>query len=232
MKISGKNMKAVRKRKENKMKGGKKRRRKKRKEEVKALIRKIIEDVAEKKFLIKGFAHTRMEDIAEEAGMAAGTIYNYFESKEEILSSIIERKIFLLVNRIKAFRDAKKPIKDNLERFIVSYAEFFDENRTIFELIRRLSISPEWRMRSETIRALRKKYLEANKALLDIIETARKKKMIGDYEPRHVAAFFSGIIHSFSFMMLEDKKERKKSMKEKVPIMLKLFYEGIGYKGR
>lgn len=38
----------------------------------------------------KGFAVTRMDDIARGAGVAKGTIYSYFKGKEELLHALVE----------------------------------------------------------------------------------------------------------------------------------------------
>ncbi len=50
----------------------------------------LIRDAAIRVFARKGYHATRAEEIAEEAGIAVGTIYNYFESKAQILLSIFE----------------------------------------------------------------------------------------------------------------------------------------------
>jgi AcrR family transcriptional regulator len=47
-----------------------------------------ILDAALKVFAEKGFAAARMEDIAQAAGVTKGTIYLYFESKEEVFKSL------------------------------------------------------------------------------------------------------------------------------------------------
>jgi TetR/AcrR family transcriptional regulator, fatty acid metabolism regulator protein len=52
----------------------------------------LIRDAAIRVFARKGFHATRAEEIAEEAGIAVGTIYNYFESKAQILLSVFERE--------------------------------------------------------------------------------------------------------------------------------------------
>jgi AcrR family transcriptional regulator len=41
-------------------------------------------------FAARGFPATRISDIAAEAGVAQGTVYRFFESKEEIASAIFE----------------------------------------------------------------------------------------------------------------------------------------------
>lgn len=50
-----------------------------------------ILDAAAKVFAEKGFHPTTIRDIAREAGLADGTIYNYFENKTALLLGIFER---------------------------------------------------------------------------------------------------------------------------------------------
>ena len=50
-----------------------------------------ILDAAEKLFGAKGFDHTSTNDILNEIGIARGTLYYHFKSKEDILDAIIER---------------------------------------------------------------------------------------------------------------------------------------------
>lgn len=52
--------------------------------------RKIIIDAAHKLFIGNGFAATSVQDILNEAKIAKGTFYNYFNSKNECLIAILE----------------------------------------------------------------------------------------------------------------------------------------------
>ncbi len=52
---------------------------------------KKIEDAALHVFTRQGFHGTSVRDIAREAGVSIGNLYNYYETKEEIFKSIIER---------------------------------------------------------------------------------------------------------------------------------------------
>jgi AcrR family transcriptional regulator len=45
----------------------------------------------------KGYANTAMEEIAERAGVAVGTLYNYFPSKDELLLTILRRETDALI---------------------------------------------------------------------------------------------------------------------------------------
>jgi TetR/AcrR family fatty acid metabolism transcriptional regulator len=50
----------------------------------------IIIDAALKVFSNKGYASTRMADIAKEAEMSYGLVYHYFENKENLFEAIVE----------------------------------------------------------------------------------------------------------------------------------------------
>jgi TetR/AcrR family fatty acid metabolism transcriptional regulator len=66
------------------------------------VYRTSILEAAERAFTRRGWASTKIADIAREAGLAAGTLYNYFESKEQILESLIEWRGGQVVEKITA----------------------------------------------------------------------------------------------------------------------------------
>ena len=51
-------------------------------------------------FAAKGYAGTRMEDIAREAGVTKGTIYLYFESKEAVLKALVRESIGTTIDHV------------------------------------------------------------------------------------------------------------------------------------
>lgn len=59
-------------------------------------------DAALALFVEKGFAATRAEEVARRAGVSKGTLYLYFESKEELLKAVIRER---LSSRIAAAAD-------------------------------------------------------------------------------------------------------------------------------
>ncbi|MEN6392180.1 MAG: helix-turn-helix domain-containing protein, partial [Syntrophomonas sp.] len=52
--------------------------------------RELIIEAAIKVFSQKGYHNTRMEEIAQAAGIGKGTIYEYFESKLQLFQSMME----------------------------------------------------------------------------------------------------------------------------------------------
>lgn len=57
-----------------------------------------VMDAALSLFIEKGFAATRVEDIARRANLSKGAVYLYFDSKEAILKALVRRAIVPIVD--------------------------------------------------------------------------------------------------------------------------------------
>lgn len=77
-----------------------------------------ILDVAQELFSVKGFDATSTNDILNRVGIARGTLYYHFKSKEDILDSLIERITNEAMMKSKAIANDKSiPL---LDRFTLS----------------------------------------------------------------------------------------------------------------
>lgn len=61
-----------------------------------------IMNAALKEFSVNGFAGTRLEDVARRAGISKGTIYLYFNSKEELFEAVVRDRILPYLEQIEA----------------------------------------------------------------------------------------------------------------------------------
>src|SRR5947208_15799457 len=64
--------------------------------------RQAIIEAALDEFVARGFAATRLDDVAKRAGVAKGTIYLHFKDKEALFQELIRLAIVPLVNRLAA----------------------------------------------------------------------------------------------------------------------------------
>jgi AcrR family transcriptional regulator len=64
--------------------------------------RGAIIEAAMDEFIARGFAATRLDDVANRAGVAKGTIYLHFKDKEALFEELIRTAIVPLVNRLAA----------------------------------------------------------------------------------------------------------------------------------
>ncbi|WP_374335351.1 TetR/AcrR family transcriptional regulator [Leeia sp.] len=65
-----------------------------------------IMDAALAVFIEKGYAGTKMEDIARQAGVTKGTPYLYFQNKEELFREIIKSAIQPRLDEVQSYIDA------------------------------------------------------------------------------------------------------------------------------
>lgn len=85
-----------------------------RRERKKEETRLNILDSSIELFRTKGFQDTSMEEIAEKADISKGTLYNYFESKESILSAYIQSSIMEFGEELEAQLKNHQGIKAQL----------------------------------------------------------------------------------------------------------------------
>ena len=95
---------------------------------------KIIR-AATKVFAKKGFFNARISDIAKEAKVADGTIYLYFNNKFDILLSIFEQEIGLLIDQVNVLIAKEDDPQKMLEIFISKHLFEMKKNRNLAEVI-------------------------------------------------------------------------------------------------
>ena len=82
--------------------------------------RKEILETAERLFLTKGYTKTTVNDILKEIGIAKGTFYHYFKSKEEVMDEIIMRIIKEDVTKAKRIvSNPDIPVLDKLFKILM-----------------------------------------------------------------------------------------------------------------
>jgi AcrR family transcriptional regulator len=76
--------------------------------------RRQILDAAVRVFARKGFHASRVGDIAEEAGVAHGLLYHYFDSKDAVLQAVFQENWNVLLDRIGGVEETDEPAVDQL----------------------------------------------------------------------------------------------------------------------
>jgi AcrR family transcriptional regulator len=86
--------------------------------------RGAIVDAAMEEFITRGFAATRLDDVAKRAGVAKGTIYLHFKDKESMFEELIRTAIVPLVNRLgTAPLGSDATVRDMVEGFARTFIE-------------------------------------------------------------------------------------------------------------
>ena len=76
--------------------------------------------IAYRMFVSKGYEHTSVDDIIREAGIAKGTCYYYFKSKEQMLEEVIEMMLQAEAEKAKAVLQADLSVPEKVVGIIAS----------------------------------------------------------------------------------------------------------------
>ncbi|CAD7030765.1 TetR/AcrR family transcriptional regulator [Pseudorhizobium halotolerans] len=90
----------------------------------------IIEG-AKRVFMRLGFDAASMNDITREAGVSKGTIYVYFENKEDLFGAIIEQERQRITLMLKDILAGSEEVEDGLYRFGMGFATHITAPQTI-----------------------------------------------------------------------------------------------------
>jgi len=82
---------------------------------------------AQRLFGYYGYRRTAIDDIAQEAGIAKGTVYLYFKSKEEIFRALCQQLIEQVLSATETACHTAAPIEQRLRRILAAKFDYFFE---------------------------------------------------------------------------------------------------------
>ena len=127
--------------------------------QTKAATRETILRTARRLFAENGYDDTRTRDIADAAGIAAGTLFNYFQTKEAIVACLVSEAIG---DGVAAAQDAKsRTLEEDLFALIASGLRKIKPLRKHLPALLETSLSPLAANSSDDATSLRVAHLEA-----------------------------------------------------------------------
>ncbi len=93
-----------------------------------------ILSAAERIFARHGFFAAKVADVAKEAGVADGTIYLYFKSKDDLLISVFERRMEQVNSQLRAATGKLAP-KQQLVAFVRTYLQLVHDEPAAAEVL-------------------------------------------------------------------------------------------------
>jgi AcrR family transcriptional regulator len=85
--------------------------------------REAIIEAAMEEFIARGFAATRLDDVAQRAGVAKGTIYLHFKDKEALFQELIRSALVPLIGRLAVPPPAGGSVRAALEGFAQTFVQ-------------------------------------------------------------------------------------------------------------
>jgi AcrR family transcriptional regulator len=151
----------------------------------------------------KGLEKATVDDIAREAGVAKGTVYLYFRSRDEIIEKTIGAAVDELLARLQraAEGDGPGPFAQALERVLTAQFAYFDENRDFFRLyFASGEYSEERRLRQS------RRYRLHLDQLVALIKRGRRRGELKGLEPERAAIAIAGAARDLILRRLHEKE--------------------------
>jgi AcrR family transcriptional regulator len=184
--------------------------------------RKLI-DASCRVFAEKGFAGASVDTIAQEAGIAKGTVYLYYPSKEELYWATLKMGLEDLCDQVRSGMEKAKTLRGKIRALFATKVAYFDSHRDFFKMYQ-AEFGPVTRPLYGH-KELRDLYLEQVKILERMIDTAGKKGEIRKV-PAEAAAFVltdltRGVIARRLFGL------SKAAMEDEVDFLVDFVFKGL-----
>ncbi len=198
---------------------------KQRKEREFKVRRAIILAEAEKKFSVKGYHNVTVAEIAEVSGFSTGALYKYFESKEDLYTTMIIEKLTMMYVSIEREVKSAKNLNEKLSVLIDTQLKFVEKN-TEFCLI---FLRGENELSHHAMNVLRERlkedYFNHLSFIENILKVGIKKGVIRSLPSHEIASALSHLIRAaivdWIIMPSKDKLVSKKEM------ILDIFFNGV-----
>jgi AcrR family transcriptional regulator len=93
-----------------------------------------ILEAARQVFARRGFAEASMEEIAQVAGLAKGTLYLYYESKRELYRAALHAGLEELYDAVERAIKAAPSLAAGIEAYVTTKVAYFDRHRDFFRI--------------------------------------------------------------------------------------------------
>ena len=165
---------------------------------------RIIE-AATKVFAKNGFYQSKIAQIAKEAGVADGTIYIYFENKDDILISLFEEQMKVVLDNMTLQLTKIDDPAEKLEIFASTHLDLIENHKDMAEIIQ-----VELRQSGKFMKEYKnERFLEYLDIIGDIISEGQKRGLFRKDVIPGVAkrAFFGALDEVSRFWVLSSRKQ-------------------------
>lgn len=86
-----------------------------------------ILDAAKEVFQQKGMSGTRMQEIADKAGINKALLHYYYRTKEKLFEKVFETAFSLFIPKLTGMMTSEKPVLDKIEFFVDNYIDLLNK---------------------------------------------------------------------------------------------------------
>jgi len=184
-----------------------------------------ILEAARKVFAKKGFDQATVDDIANAAGVAKGTVYLYYQSKRDIYFAALKFGIEQMYSKLDEELKKVSTTEEKLRTLIGVKLAYCDDNRDFFKIyyseLGNICIHP-----GTIDREFKAMYLEQAKVVEAILKEGARKKIIRPVRSEHTAFAISDLIRGVVTQRVLG--WTKSTISQDVDFIFDFIWKGIG----
>jgi TetR/AcrR family transcriptional regulator len=174
-------------------------RREQRRQQHHELSRNQLLDAAEEVFGAKGFHDTTLKEVAELAEFSVGSVYSFFENKEDLFLQVFLRRGEQLLPAMEEVAASDEPPVDQLRRLVDLEVGFFREHRHFARLY--LRSSPTTSLPPLPVyEGFKANFERAMKLQADVFRRGQKLSVLREGDPYVLARMLSGIVATYQLL--------------------------------
>jgi TetR/AcrR family transcriptional regulator len=154
-------------------------------------------DAGEQVFGEKGFHDTTLKEVAELAAFSVGSVYSYFDNKEDLFRQIFLRRGNEFMQHMRLVLESAVPPMQKLHGLVDFQVGFFREHRSFGQLFLRYVNLAMISDTTEIDAAIARNYAESMRLQSDLFLIGQRNGAFRKGDPKVLAHLFSGIIASY-----------------------------------
>ncbi len=186
-----------------------------------------ILDAAHRVFAERGYEQATMAEIASAAGVAKGTLYLYYPSKQDIYEAALHQSAVEVDARTKAALAGARTAAEKIRAFIETKLRYFERHRDFFRMAEREFGCPAYG-RGQHAKLVDELRLEQVKLLEQILQQGVRRRTVRPI--RAEAAAFAIFDLTRSIVTQRLRGASRATLDEDIGFAFDLTWKGIGYR--
>ncbi|PIV17880.1 MAG: hypothetical protein COZ15_02540 [Elusimicrobia bacterium CG_4_10_14_3_um_filter_49_12_50_7] len=187
---------------------------------------RIIIDALKEVIIEKGVRKITAEAIAKKAGIAKGTLYLYFKTKEDMLSALVEDFLKEGEAMVKSAMASDGGAIARLRAFVKADLNFYEKNHRLFRTLGMETSAMGNLLDRTKKKMILKRYFAIVDTIAGAVSEAIGEKKIEKMPPVEGAVLLIQIIHAYAGMRIHELSKRP--IVGNTDKVMKIFLNGVG----
>ncbi|HYW34537.1 MAG TPA: TetR/AcrR family transcriptional regulator [Balneolaceae bacterium] len=194
-----------------------------REKKLRSMTREAIRNAVLKVMADHGEEGITMQRVAEEAGVAKGTLYLYFDNKEDLLEDTVKSCFDPLIEGGKEIFEADLEPDEKIARVITYHHNFFQEHQQLFRM---LLIDQQY-TRSKQKQQEHERYKKILQKVANLIQEGIDKNIFKEVNPMVAAVILMESSMALTYQFLKPGDARSFSSDDAAKVLKEVFLGGI-----